>query len=206
MRNAPRAAEPRARASNRPRIRCSTTAACRRPNGRALLIVDHRRSRVVRQLQHQRHQGGRQIHHRERRPAVALGLVGRRGRDFFARRGFQVRYEQVNLFAQLKFENAQAIAAAAIEAFAGGEVDAVYLAYNEFKSVMVQHVAVEQLLPIPRGAFDTPAPPARRPDRRSNICTSRNPRSCSSTCCRATSRFRSFARCSNRTPRSMPRR
>jgi F-type H+-transporting ATPase subunit gamma len=88
---------------------------------------------------------------------IALGLVGRRGRDFFARRGFEVRYEQVNLFAQLKFENAQEIAAAAIAAFTNGEVDSVYLAFNEFKSVMVQHVAVEQLLPIPRTAFDTTA-------------------------------------------------
>jgi F-type H+-transporting ATPase subunit gamma len=88
---------------------------------------------------------------------VALGLIGRRGRDFFGRRGFEVRYEQVNLFAQLKFENAQEIAAAAIAAFTGGEVDSVYLAFNEFKSVMVQHVAVEQLLPIPRTAFDTVA-------------------------------------------------
>jgi F-type H+-transporting ATPase subunit gamma len=84
---------------------------------------------------------------------VALGLVGRRGRDFYARRGFEVRYEQVNLFAQLKFEHAQAIARAAIDAFVGGEVDSVYLAFNEFRSVMVQHVVVEQLLPIPRGAF-----------------------------------------------------
>ena len=88
---------------------------------------------------------------------VVLGLIGRRGRDFFARRGFEVRYEQVNLFAQLKFENAQEIAAAAIAAFTSGEVDSVYLAFNEFKSVMVQHVAVEQLLPIPRTAFDTTA-------------------------------------------------
>jgi F-type H+-transporting ATPase subunit gamma len=84
---------------------------------------------------------------------VSLGLVGRRGRDFYARRGFEVRYEQVNLFAQLKFEHAQAIARAAIDAFAGGEADSVFLVFNEFKSVMVQHVAVEQLLPIPRGAF-----------------------------------------------------
>jgi F-type H+-transporting ATPase subunit gamma len=81
---------------------------------------------------------------------VALGLVGRRGRDFFARRGFDVRYEQVNLFAGLKFEDAQAIAKVAIEAFAGGECDAVYLVYNEFRSVMVQRVVVERLLPIPR--------------------------------------------------------
>src|SRR6266542_3308748 len=70
---------------------------------------------------------------------IALGLVGRRGRDFFARRGFEVRYEQVNLFAQLKFDNAQEIAAAAIDAFTSGEVDSVYLAFNEFKSVMIQH-------------------------------------------------------------------
>jgi F-type H+-transporting ATPase subunit gamma len=84
---------------------------------------------------------------------VALGLVGRRGRDFFARRGFQVRYEQINLFAALKFADAQAIAKAAMEAFAGGEVDSVYLVYNEFKSVLNQRVVVERLLPSPRGAF-----------------------------------------------------
>jgi F-type H+-transporting ATPase subunit gamma len=84
---------------------------------------------------------------------VALGLVGRRGRDFFARRGFEVRYEQVNLFAQLKYENGKEIADAAIAAFTNGEVDSVYLVHNEFKSVMVQTVVVEQLLPIPRGTF-----------------------------------------------------
>ena len=38
---------------------------------------------------------------------VALGLVGRRGRDFFAKRGFEVRYEQVNLFGTLKFDDAK---------------------------------------------------------------------------------------------------
>ena len=84
---------------------------------------------------------------------VALGLVGRRGRDFFRRRGFEVRYEQVNLFAHLRFEDAQTIAKAAIDAFAGGEADSVYLVYNEFKSVMQQRVVVERLLPIPRGVF-----------------------------------------------------
>ena len=88
---------------------------------------------------------------------VALGLVGRRGRDYFARRGFDVRYEQVNLFAQLKFEDAQAIAKAAIEAFVGGEADSVYLVYNEFRSVMTQTVVVERLLPIPRLEIEAPA-------------------------------------------------
>jgi F-type H+-transporting ATPase subunit gamma len=81
---------------------------------------------------------------------VALGLVGRRGRDYFGKRGFEVRYERINLFATLKFEDAQAIAAAGIDAFTGGEVDSVYLVYNEFKSVLQQRVVVERLLPIPR--------------------------------------------------------
>jgi len=85
---------------------------------------------------------------------VALGLVGRRGRDYYARRGFEVMYEQVNLFARLSYEDAQAIATAAMEAFVGGEVDSVFLVYNEFKSVMQQRVVVEQLLPIKRIGVD----------------------------------------------------
>jgi F-type H+-transporting ATPase subunit gamma len=92
---------------------------------------------------------------------VALGLVGRRGRDYFARRGFDVRYEQINLFAHLRFEDAQAIAKSAMDAFVGGEVDSVYLVYNEFKSVMQQRVIVERLLPIAR--LDIEAPPDAAP-------------------------------------------
>jgi F-type H+-transporting ATPase subunit gamma len=81
---------------------------------------------------------------------VALGLVGRRGRDYFARRGFEVRYEQVNLFQALQYGHAQRIAQAAVEAFTLGQVDSVYLVYNEFRSVMSQRIVVERLLPIPR--------------------------------------------------------
>ena len=81
---------------------------------------------------------------------VALGLVGRRGRDFFARRGFDVRYEQVNLFQALQLTHAQAIARTAIEEFTDGRADSVYLVYNQFKSVIQQQIVVERLLPIPR--------------------------------------------------------
>ena len=88
---------------------------------------------------------------------VALGLVGRRGRDYYAKRGFEVRYEKINLFAKLYFGDAQEIAKTAMDAFTSGEVDGVYLAYNEFRSVLSQRVVVEQLLPIPRATFETPA-------------------------------------------------
>jgi F-type H+-transporting ATPase subunit gamma len=83
-----------------------------------------------------------------------LGLVGRKGRDFFGRRGFAVFFEQVGLFQKLRFEEARSIAQTAIEAFTSGDVDRVILAYNEFKSVMTQRVVIDNLLPIPRADVD----------------------------------------------------
>jgi F-type H+-transporting ATPase subunit gamma len=89
-------------------------------------------------------------HIAESRFPCLLGLVGRKGRDFFARRGFAVLFEQVNIFQRLKYEDAQAIAFTATKAFLAGEVDRVVLVYNEFRSVISQRVVVEQLLPIAR--------------------------------------------------------
>jgi F-type H+-transporting ATPase subunit gamma len=86
---------------------------------------------------------------------VALGLVGRRGRDYYAKRGFEVRYERINLFAKLQFEDARDIASTAMDAFVAGEADRVFLAYNEFRSVMQQRVVVEPLLPIPRAGIES---------------------------------------------------
>src|SRR6266850_3264471 len=81
----------------------------------------------------------------------SLGLVGRKGRDFFGRRGFSVLFEQIGIFQKLRFDDAQTIARTAIEAFTSEQVDRVVLVYNEFKSVMTQRVVVDRLLPIARG-------------------------------------------------------
>ena len=80
--------------------------------------------------------------------AVALALVGRKGRDFFMRRGFDVRYEEVGLFQNVKWSHAQAIANTAIKEFLAPDIGSVYLVYNQFKSIMSQQVVVERLLPI----------------------------------------------------------
>ena len=81
---------------------------------------------------------------------LSLGLVGRKGRDFFRRRGFEVLLETTGIFQKLSFNHAAEIANTAIEAFTSGAVTSVHLVYNEFKSVMTQRVVVERLLPIPR--------------------------------------------------------
>ena len=79
---------------------------------------------------------------------ISLGLVGRKGRDFFGKRGFDIRFELVNIFTTLDYGHAQAIAREAIAAFTAGEVDSVQLVYNEFKNVLQQQVVVDQVLPI----------------------------------------------------------
>jgi len=83
-----------------------------------------------------------------------LGLVGRKGRDYFARRGFSVLFEQIGIFQKLRYEDARVIAQMAIDAFVAGDADRVMLIYNEFRSVMTQRVVVDQLLPIARSDVD----------------------------------------------------
>jgi|SRR5687768_8869515 len=90
---------------------------------------------------------------------IALGLVGRKGRDFFRRRGFDVRYEQVGIFQRLSFNDAAELANVAIEEFSAGTASSVDLVYNEFKSVMTQRIVVERLLPIPRLAGEAAGGP-----------------------------------------------
>ena len=84
----------------------------------------------------------------------ALSLVGRKGRDFFGRRGFEVLYDTTGIFQKLRYEDATAVAQVAMDAFIAADVDRVVVVYNEFKSVMSQRVVVEQLLPIRRSDVD----------------------------------------------------
>ena len=79
---------------------------------------------------------------------LSLGLVGRKGRDFFGKRGFDVRFELVNIFTSLKYAHAQAIAKEAVAAFTSGEVGKVQVVYNEFQNVLQQRLVVNQVLPI----------------------------------------------------------
>jgi len=84
--------------------------------------------------------------HRHRQ--LTLNCVGRKGRDFFRKGSLPLVHEAVNIFARLDYSHAKQISATLMEEFSSKEVDAVYLVYNEFKSVIQQRIVVEQLLPI----------------------------------------------------------
>ncbi len=93
----------------------------------------------------------------ESQQSCALGLVGRKGRDFFARRGFSVAFDESGIFQKLQYQDAQRIAQTAMDVFIKGEVDRVVLIYNEFRSVISQKVIVDQLLPVARADVDAVA-------------------------------------------------
>ena len=78
-----------------------------------------------------------------------LGLVaiGRKGRDYFRRRR-ALEAEYVNVFARVEYARAREIAAEVSHRFTTQQCDAIYLLYNEFKSVLSQRLMVERLLPL----------------------------------------------------------
>jgi F-type H+-transporting ATPase subunit gamma len=49
---------------------------------------------------------------------------------------------------KLKFDDARKVSEQIVASYAAGEVDAVYLAYNSFRSVLSQRVVVERILPL----------------------------------------------------------
>jgi len=80
--------------------------------------------------------------------SVTLELIGRKGRDFFRRRGSTISGEHIGLAAKVAYSDTAAIARKAIEMFRNSETDAVYLLYNEFKSMVSQKLMLTRVLPL----------------------------------------------------------
>lgn len=77
----------------------------------------------------------------------ALG-VGRRAKDFVVRNKIAAKASETLNSNVGTYANAQEIAQNAIEAFTSGEVDAVYLVYNRYNSVLSQTPVQLQMLPF----------------------------------------------------------
>ena len=86
---------------------------------------------------------------------VTLATAGRKGRDFFRRRGISIRAEFVNIFSKLDYGHARDISETIVQAYSDAEIDAVYMVYNEFKSVIQQRLVVEKVLPLSRSELET---------------------------------------------------
>jgi F-type H+-transporting ATPase subunit gamma len=117
---------------------------------------------------------------------IDIEAIGRKGRDFLRRRypaapvqtrslaeteesvetppeaaeragAIQITGEHVGVLGKLEFSQARALAENVIKRYQREEIDAVYVVFNEFKSVIAQRLIVEQILPIEQIG----APPVR---------------------------------------------
>jgi F-type H+-transporting ATPase subunit gamma len=79
---------------------------------------------------------------------IQLIAIGKKGRDTLRKRGWSFAAEYLNVSSSVDFGRAKEIAGRIAELYANAEVDAVYVIYNEFKSVLVQQLQAEKLLPI----------------------------------------------------------
>src|SRR6267154_560551 len=108
---------------------------------------------------------------------IDIEAIGRKGRDFLRRRypaaavqtlslaeieesleaapktverlaSTQITGEHVGILGKVEFAQARALARNVIERYQREEIDAVYVVFNEFKSVIAQRLIVEQILPI----------------------------------------------------------
>ncbi|MDP8989641.1 MAG: ATP synthase F1 subunit gamma [Acidobacteriota bacterium] len=79
---------------------------------------------------------------------LSFELIGRKGRDYFRKREARISGEHLDMMRSLNLPYADKIADAIIERFSSGEIDAVYMFVNEFKSVMAPTLSETRLLPI----------------------------------------------------------
>src|SRR5262249_31145470 len=79
---------------------------------------------------------------------VRLTIIGRRGFDYFKKRGVTIVDKHINLFGGPTAELARTLATQLAREFADGESDAVYVMYNRFRSALVQVPTLLQVLPI----------------------------------------------------------
>ncbi|HET8934491.1 MAG TPA: ATP synthase F1 subunit gamma [Polyangiales bacterium] len=80
--------------------------------------------------------------------SVIVAAVGRKGSDYFRRRGVKIEHSLGHVFSSLNYEKAREIGEMIIRDYTDEQLDAVYLCYNEFKSAITQKIVVERILPI----------------------------------------------------------
>jgi F-type H+-transporting ATPase subunit gamma len=78
---------------------------------------------------------------------TSLIVVGRKSRDFFQRRGYNIAKEYIGLGDNIKYASARDIVSFVVDKYSKEEYDVVYLIYSQFVNVMVQTPMVVKLLP-----------------------------------------------------------
>lgn len=82
--------------------------------------------------------------------------VGRKGHDYFSKRGYTLVGDYRGFFNDLSFAKTDGIADRIVDGWYDGLWDEVVVVYNEFKNTISQNRITEPFLPVPAGTFTTP--------------------------------------------------
>lgn len=74
--------------------------------------------------------------------------VGKKGRDALRKLSMKFLGEYVNVLAKVEFSIAREISALISELYTSEKIDAVYIVYSQFKSVIAANLIAEKLLPV----------------------------------------------------------
>jgi len=89
---------------------------------------------------------------------LKLITIGKKGTEYFRKRGYNVVESYDQIFDNLTWENASVIAESLMKEFTLHTYDRIEIIYNQFKNAAVQVIKVEQLLPVEPPKTDTTMP------------------------------------------------
>ena len=79
---------------------------------------------------------------------ISVYIIGKKARDYYKRRDVETLGVMADLYGNVTYGHAQEVGKLVIEKYAEGELDLVYMVYNEFHSALTQEVVYDRLLPV----------------------------------------------------------
>ena len=79
---------------------------------------------------------------------VDLFCIGKKSRDYFKRRNYNIVESHTEFWNELNYDNAMMIGRSVVEHFTSGKVDEIHVVYNYFVNLAQQEVKSEVLLPL----------------------------------------------------------
>ena len=91
-----------------------------------------------------------EVRMRERPEPTALVLIGKKGYDYFRRRGASVLGHRTDLGGVASWKYAEGVSRDLLRRFESGEIDEIDLLYTHFKSALMRSIVLEPYLPLGR--------------------------------------------------------
>lgn len=82
------------------------------------------------------------------RDNVDLLCIGKKGRDYFVRRDYNVAASYIDFWSGLSFDHAMEFGRDIVSRYVNGSVDQVWVVFNQFVNVIRQEIKRELLLPL----------------------------------------------------------